>query len=78
MRPYEQMPVCLLVQQKCRVIAELTERHEIQIRGHGATIVFTADSEDGRLVIRRVPDGKRPKDVCSRESELGRQVAVDF
>jgi DNA-binding NarL/FixJ family response regulator len=56
--------LCFL-QQRCRVIAELAERHEIQIRGHGATIVFTADSEDGRLVIRRIPDGKRPKDVCS-------------
>jgi hypothetical protein len=55
--------VCL--QQRCRVIAELSERHEIQIRGHSATIVFIANSEDGRLVIRRIPDGRRPKDVCS-------------
>jgi hypothetical protein len=46
-------------------MAELAERHEITIRGHDGTIVFTADSTDGRLVIRQIPEGKKPKDVCS-------------
>jgi hypothetical protein len=46
-------------------MAELAERHEITIRGHDGTIVFTADSTDGWLVIRQIPEGKKPKDVCS-------------
>jgi hypothetical protein len=46
-------------------MAELAERHEVKVRGHDRTIVFTADSVDGRLVIRQVPDGKNSKDVCS-------------
>jgi hypothetical protein len=29
------------------------------------TIVFLADSKDGRLVIRQQPDDKKPKDVCA-------------
>jgi hypothetical protein len=46
-------------------MAEFAERHEIQVRGHDGTIVFTADSRDGRLVIRQIPDGRKSKDVCS-------------
>jgi hypothetical protein len=46
-------------------VAELAERHEITIRGHDGTIVFTADSADGRLVIRQIPAGRKSKDVCS-------------
>jgi hypothetical protein len=33
-------------------MTELAERHEITIRRHDGTIVFTADSADGRLVAR--------------------------
>jgi hypothetical protein len=44
---------------------ELSERHEIRIRGTDHTIVFIADSEDGRLVIRQELDGKKSKDVCA-------------
>ena len=44
---------------------DISERHEIRIRGRDHTIVFIADSEDGRLVIRQEPDGKKPKDVCA-------------
>ena len=46
-------------------MAELSERHEIQIRGRDGIIVFIADSEDGRLVIRQIPVGRKSKDVCS-------------
>ena len=46
-------------------MTELAERHEIKIRGRDGTIVFTADSEDGRLVIRQVPDGEGSGDACS-------------
>jgi hypothetical protein len=56
-------------------MAELSERHEIRVRGKDHTIVFLADSGDGRLVIRQEPDGKKTKDVCtitiSDPAELG-------
>jgi hypothetical protein len=44
---------------------DVSERHEIRIRGRDHTIVFIADSEDGRLIIRQEPDGKKSKDVCA-------------
>jgi hypothetical protein len=44
---------------------DISERHEIRIRGRDHTIVFIADSEDGRLVIRQEPDGKKSKEVCA-------------
>lgn len=46
-------------------MSKLTERHEVRVRGQGSTIVFLADSEDGRLIIRQEPDGARAKDVCT-------------
>jgi hypothetical protein len=46
-------------------MADISERHEIRVRGRDHTIVFLADSKDGRLVIRQEPDGKKPKDVCA-------------
>jgi hypothetical protein len=68
----EQMQFSLLVQQRCCVMAELAERHEIQIRGHGGTIVFTADSEDGRLVIRQIPEGWAHSDWAILEGPVRR------
>jgi hypothetical protein len=44
-------------------MANLSERHEVRIRGRDHTIVFLADSADGRLVIRQEPEGKKAKDV---------------
>jgi|GEM_PF-2318117 len=44
---------------------DISERHEIRIRGRDHTIVFIADSQDGRLVIRQEPDGKKSKEVCA-------------
>jgi hypothetical protein len=41
------------------LVGVLGVKHEIKIRDHDRTIVFTADPEDGRLVIRQVPDGKK-------------------
>jgi hypothetical protein len=46
-------------------MAELAERQEITIRGHDGTIVFTADSADGRLVIRQIPERRKSKNICS-------------
>jgi hypothetical protein len=46
-------------------MAELSERHEVRLRGKGKTITFIADSDDGRLVIRQEDDGKKMKDVCA-------------
>ena len=46
-------------------MAELSERHEVKIRGRDKTIVFSAASEDGRLIIRQIPDGKRSKELCT-------------
>ena len=45
-------------------MADLTERHEVRVRGRGHEIVFSADSEDGRLHIRQESDGKSKK-VCA-------------
>ena len=44
---------------------DISERNEIRIRGRDHTIVFIADSQDGRLVIRQEPDGKKSKEVCA-------------
>lgn len=46
-------------------MAELSERHEVRLRGKDKTITFIADSDDGRLVIRQEDDGKKAKDVCA-------------
>ena len=46
-------------------MAELSERHEIRVRGKDNTVVFVADSSDGKLVIRQEWDGKGPKQSCS-------------
>jgi hypothetical protein len=43
-------------------MAELTERHEVRVRGRDNTVVFSDDSSDGRLVIRQEWDGKGKKD----------------
>jgi len=46
-------------------MTDISERHEIRVRGHDSTIVFTADSEDGRLFIRQEQDGSEGRNVCS-------------
>jgi len=46
-------------------MAELSERHEVRVRGRDQTVVFLADSEDGRLVIRQEREGETPEDVCA-------------
>ena len=46
-------------------MAELSERHEVRLRGRDKTIYFIADSDDGRLIIRQESEGKKPRDVCS-------------
>jgi hypothetical protein len=46
-------------------MAKLTERHEVKIQGKDKTIIFTANSEDGRLIISQLPEGKRSKELCS-------------
>jgi hypothetical protein len=46
-------------------MAELSERHEVRLRGKDKTITFIADSDDGRLVIRQEDDGRKAKDVCA-------------
>ena len=45
--------------------SDLSERHEVRVRGEGQSIVFIADSSDGRLVIRQEPEGGEASDVCS-------------
>ncbi|PYN02657.1 MAG: hypothetical protein DME02_25015, partial [Candidatus Rokuibacteriota bacterium] len=40
-------------------ITQLSERHEVRVRGQNGTIVFVADSQDGRLVIRQECDDHR-------------------
>jgi hypothetical protein len=46
-------------------MSELSERHEVRVQGEGQTIVFIADSQDGRLIIRQEPEGKKSNDVCA-------------
>jgi hypothetical protein len=46
-------------------VAVLSERHEVRLRGRDHTIVFVADSGDGRLVIRQEPDGGGGGEVCA-------------
>ena len=45
--------------------SELSERHEVRVRGRDHTVVFIADSEDGRLIIRQEPDNQRHKNACA-------------
>jgi hypothetical protein len=44
-------------------VADVTERHEVRIRGRDHTIVFSA--EDGRLVIRQEPEGGKSRQLDS-------------
>jgi len=46
-------------------MSALSERHEVRVQGEGQTIVFVADSADGRLIIRQEPEGKKSNDVCA-------------
>jgi hypothetical protein len=46
-------------------MADIAEHHEIRVRGRDHTILFIADSADGRLVIRQEPHGKSGKNVCA-------------
>ena len=46
-------------------MADISGPHEIRVRGRDHTIVFLADSKDGRLVIRQEPDENKPKQVCA-------------
>jgi len=46
-------------------VSELSERHEVRVRGRDQTIVFIADSSEGRLVIRQEPDGREASEVCA-------------
>jgi hypothetical protein len=45
-------------------MADMSERHEVRVRGHGGDIVFVADSRDGRLLIRQ-ENGGAGDDVCA-------------
>jgi hypothetical protein len=53
-------------------MADLSERHEVKVRGRDHTFVFSADSQDGRLVVRQEPDGKKSKEVCAITISLQR------
>ena len=46
-------------------MAELSERHEIKIRGKDHTIVFLADPGERRLIIRQESGNKEPEEVCT-------------
>jgi hypothetical protein len=46
-------------------LARMSERHEVRVEGEGQTIVFVADSADGRLIIRQERAGEDPAEVCS-------------
>ena len=45
-------------------MTDLTEKHEVRVRGRGHEFVFSADSQDGRLHIRQESDGRSEK-VCA-------------
>jgi hypothetical protein len=46
-------------------MAEISERHEVRVRGRDGTIVFVADSHDGRLIIRQETEGQKGSEVCA-------------
>ena len=46
-------------------MANISERHEVRMRAPGSTIVFLADSVDGKLVIRQEHEAGESKDVCA-------------
>jgi len=46
-------------------MAELSERHEIKIRGKDHTIVFLADPGERRLIIRQESGNREPEEVCT-------------
>lgn len=46
-------------------MANISERHEVRMRAPDSTIVFVADSVDGKLVIRQEHDAGESKDVCA-------------
>ncbi len=46
-------------------MADISERHEVRMRAPDSTIVFVADSVDGKLVIRQEHDAGESKDDCA-------------
>ena len=46
-------------------LTQVSERHEVRVQSEGQTIVFVADSADGRLIIRQETEGKKSADVCA-------------
>src|SRR4051812_24087902 len=44
---------------------KMSERHEVRVPGDGQTIVFVADSDDRRLIIRQEREGQGAEEVCS-------------
>lgn len=44
---------------------DLSEHHEVRVRGKNASIIFFADSDDGRMGTRQERDGKGPREVCA-------------
>jgi hypothetical protein len=48
-----------------RLVADITERREVRVRGDEATFVFVAEPDEGRLVIREERDGEDGEDVCA-------------
>ena len=46
-------------------MANISERHEVRMRAPDSTIVFVADSVDGKLVIRQQHDAGDTRDVCA-------------
>jgi hypothetical protein len=47
------------------VVADITERREVRVRGDEATFVFVAEPDEGRLVIREEREGEDGEDVCA-------------
>jgi hypothetical protein len=48
-----------------RLVADITERREVRVRGDEATFVFVAEPDEGRLVIREEREGGDGEDVCA-------------
>jgi hypothetical protein len=45
--------------------ADISEIHEVRIRGADHIVVFSADSQDGKLTIRQEFDGRKPDSACA-------------
>jgi hypothetical protein len=56
----------------------MSERHEIRVPAGDSTIIFEAESDDGRLLIRQERNGRSGRQVCSIKLSDPEELAAFF